>query len=387
MRDFVFTSSSVLPGHPDKLCDRISDAIVDAYLASDPHARVAAECAIASDVVFLVCHASPNSAVDHSTIARNVIREVGYRAPELDPDRVAIMINLAAIDVRTVDDEDGGALLRLPASNSATLFGYACRQTADLMPAPIRLAHRLAQNLWAESLKEENDWLGPDGQVQASVEYRDRKPARLVRLTVLAGDPSNSDGAAWLGEHLAAVARDAEIVPVDETSAVEVNPPGAVLLGGPRRHPGLTGRKISVDTYGDFARQGSSALSGKDPHRIDRIGAYAARYAAKNIVAAQLAAECEVQLSYAVGRSDPVSVAIDTRGTGVAPEHVIVNVLRENFDLRPGAIIDRFGLHDASTCDGSFYRRLSAFGQVGERSFEIPWEKTDLAEVLAAAPV
>lgn len=378
MRDFVFTSTSVLPGHPDKLCDRISDAIVDAHLAKNPAARVMAECAIASDVVFLVCHSTPGAEIDHTTVVRNVVREVGYHAPELDPDRVAIMLNLSVIEEDEIDADNLPS--QLAASNNATIFGYACRQTADLMPAPIKLAHLIARDLWNESLKETTDWLGPDGQVQASVEYEDRAPLRLSGLTVLAGDASDAKAAADLRERLVGFARSAGIVAVDDRATIELNPPGSVIAGGPRRHPGLTGRKVSVDTYGDYSRQGSSALSGKDARRIDRIGAYAARYAAKNIVAASLAEECEVQLSYTVGRAEPVSIAIDMRGTGAAPDHVVIAALKNMFDFRPGAIIRRFDLDRLpAQAGGGFYRNLSAFGQIGEREFETPWEKLDLA--------
>lgn len=386
MRDFVFTSSSVLPGHPDKLCDRISDAIVDACLTRDPKARVTAECAIASDVIFLVCHSSSVEVIDHTTVVRDVVREVGYSAPILDPDRVAIMVSLGAIEPEEAGDghESDGGRLSLTASNNATIFGYACRQTSDLMPAPIKLAHGLARAVWRESLRDGAGGLGPDGQVQVTLEYRDRKPVRLAGLSVLAGAPRESrrTDQAML-ELVLEEARSLGIVSLEGAGPVQINPRTA-FIGGPRWHPGLTGRKIAVDTYGDFSRQTSSALSGKDARRIDRIGAYAARYAAKNIVAAGLSDECEVQLSYTAGLREPVSIGVDTMGTGCAPEEAILEALTSAMDFRPGAIIRSFDLDNLPARSGGvFYRELSAFGQMGEREFDIPWERTDLAAALA----
>lgn len=373
MRDFIFTSTSVLPGHPDKLCDRISDALVDAYLTQNPESRVAAECAIASDIVFIVCHASPGPGVDHSSIAREVIREVGYRAPVLDPDRVAIMINLGTLPPPT---EDG-----LTASNNATLFGYACRQTTDFMPAPIALAHGIARGLWNGG----QGGVGPDGQVQVSLQYRDRRPAQLTGLTVLADIKEGQDaGRLHLPQTLLETARSLDIVPCDDTVRIDINPPGSRLVGGPTRHPGLTGRKLATDTYGDFSRQGSSALSGKDVSRIDRIGVYAARYAAKNVVAAGLADECEIQLSYSVGTQKPISIQTDTFGTGRADDARITRALQAAFDFRPAAIIERFDLARLPQHHrGVFYRTLSAFGQIGgDRG--LPWEDLDLAAEIEA---
>jgi len=371
MRDFVFTSTSCLPGHPDKLCDRISDAIVDACLARDPEARITAECAIASDVIFLVCHSSLGSGVDYSAIAREVLAEVGYRPPLLDPERIAVMLNLVQTAPETAHG-DG-------ASNNATLFGYACGQTADLMPAPISVAHRLAAALWQASLGDGP--VGPDGQVQVSVEFRDRKPERIAALSVVAGEPGEGGMTdAWLK---AVLGSEGGLAPDSET-LFSLNPPGAGQAGGPRLHPGLTGRKVSDDTYGDFARQSSSALSGKDARRIERIGAYAARHAAKNVVAAGLAGECEVQLSYTVGLPEPVSLAVDTNGTAHLPEAEIAARLSAAVDFRPAAILERFGCaHLPAAHGGTFYRRLAAFGQMGAHEPELPWERTDLAGQLA----
>ena len=382
MRDFVFTSSSVLPGHPDKLCDRVSDAIVDAYLSHDADAHVMAECAIASDVMFLVCHGAPGIPVDHAALARDVVREVGYSAPELDPDRIAVMTNLA-----TLDGQDAPMSGRdLMASNNATVFGYACDHTPDFMPAPIKLAHTLAQSIWNGGLLLGTDSLCPDGQVQVGMAFRDRRPVELTSITVLV-DPRMASGLRNedLNQRLLEAARKTGYVPIEQTPSISLNPPGASLLGGPARHPGLTGRKMAVDTYGDFSRQGSSALSGKDVTRIERIGAYAARYAAKNIVAAGLARECEVQLSYSVGVKEPVSVETDSFGTGELSDAEITAALKASFDFRPGAISEYFDLARLpARRDGTFYRRLTAFGQVGERDFAVPWEALDLSKALKA---
>ena len=385
MRDFVFTSTSVFPGHPDKLCDRVSDAIVDAYLAHDTQAQVMAECAIASDVLFVVCLGTPDIPIDHAMIGRDVIREVGYQPPNIDPERIAVMVNLGRASEDIPSWSDGELPSRLVSSNNVTVFGYACNQTPDLLPAPIKLAHVIAQEL-SKITPSNAASLLPDGQVQVSVEFKDRKPIGLSGLTIIAGTGEAQLDESELRDRAIKIAQSCNLVPCDRSIDVLVNPTGAGLLGGPRRHPGLTGRKIAIDTYGDFSRHGSSALSGKNVTRIDRTGVYAARHAAKNVVAAGLADECEVQLSYSVGKVDPISIEIDTFGTGAAPDRDISRALKEVCDFRPGAIVQGFGLaHLPGRSGGKFFRKLAAFGHLGERDLELPWEQRNLVSALQDA--
>ncbi|BCX19051.1 MAG: S-adenosylmethionine synthase [Geminicoccaceae bacterium] len=392
MRDFVFTSESVTAGHPDKLCDRISDAIVDRFVALDPFARVEAECAVATGTLFLACRFASPVRLELPSIARETIARVGYVGGAFDAATCSILTSLAEtttaarLEVDEADLDDAG-LEAVVATHQVTAFGFACRQTAELVPLPIALAHRLARGL--ERARAELPWLMPDGKVQVAVEYRDRRPARIHALAIVAAlDPDRRPTPAALEEALRARVvepsfADAELRP-DAKTRLLINPGGPFLVGGPARHAGLTGRKTAIDTYGEYARHSGAALSGKDPGRIDRIGAYAARWAAKNVVAAGLAESCEVQLSWTIGLARPVSLVVETFGTGRIAEEAIAERLARAFDFRPAAIVRAFDLRrlPGRRPDG-FFEALAAYGQVGRADLDLPWERLDRVEALA----
>lgn len=393
MRDFVFTSESVTAGHPDKLCDRISDAIVDRFVALDPFARIEAECAVATGTLFLACRFASPVRLDLPSIARETIARAGYVDGAFDAATCSILTSLAEtttaarLEVDEADLDDAG-LEAVVATHQVTAFGFACRQTAELMPLPIVLAHRLARGL--ERARAELPWLMPDGKVQVAVEYRERRPARLHALALTAAlDPERRPSPAELEEGLRARVIEpclAELEPrPDPATRILINPGGPFLEGGPARHAGLTGRKTAIDTYGEYARHSGAALSGKDPARIDRIGAYAARWAAKTVVAAGLAESCEVQLSWTIGLARPVSLVVETFGTGRIAEEAIAERLGRVFDFRPAAIVRAFDLRRPSARNpGGFFARLAAYGQVGRTDLELPWERLDRVEALAA---
>ncbi|MCX8101422.1 MAG: methionine adenosyltransferase [Geminicoccaceae bacterium] len=393
MQDFVFTSESVTAGHPDKLCDRISDAIVDRFVALDPMARVEAECAVATGTLFLAARFAAAIRLDLPSIAREVIAATGYVGGAFDAASCSILTSLAEtttaarveIDEHALDD---AGIEAIPATHQVTAFGFACRQTEELMPLPIVLAHRLARGL--ERARAELPWLMPDGKVQVAVEYRARRPARIHAVALTAAlDPDRRPTPAVLEEALRARVIEprfegAEVRP-DARTRVLINPGGAFLVGGPARHAGLTGRKTAIDTYGEYARHSGAALSGKDPARIDRIGAYAARWAAKNVVAAGLAESCEVQLSWTIGLARPVSLVVETFGTGTIAEETIAKRLEQVFDFRPAAIVRAFDLRRLpARAQGGFFAKLASYGQVGRHDLELPWERLDRAEALAA---
>jgi len=380
--DFVFTSESVTAGHPDKLCDRISDAIVDAVLVEDPGAAVIAECAATKGLLFLDVRTSVPDAVDFSAVARQVVAEAGYTDGAFNAEDCTIMATLGRIGPR-----DGNALV---ARQQVTLFGYACSHTPAMLPLPIYLAHRLVQRL--DTVREAGDlpYLRPDGQSQVAVGFKDRKPMRLAAISLITATAEN--GAAPDTEQLCTDLQAQIIDPVfaDEAVGIEdgthlfVNPGGPVPGGGPVAHAGLTGRKTGADTYGEYCRHSGSALSGKDPTRIDRIGAYAARYAARNVVAAGLAGECEVQLSYGIGQADPISLQVDTFGSGAISAEEIETRLLKAMDFSPAGIIERFGLRDLPRAhEGKFYSLLASYGHFGRGDLDLPWEAADLAEALS----
>ena len=332
-KDFIFTSESVTEGHPDKLCDQISDAIVDSFLQQDPYARVIAECAVATAIVFIAARFNGNAAVDFSALARSVIHQIGYDQSGFNSRSCSIITSLkempdqdqSRFDEKNLSEEE---MDRILIKNQVTLFGFACNQTSALMPLPIWLAHKLARKLTSLRLQRKLPYLEPDGKTQVAVEYRQGRPYRIHSITLIASQtsPPQSGGPTLdrLEDDLrelviTPVFNDEEIVP-DERTRIFVNPDGPFIMGGPSIHSGLTGKKNAIDTYGEFSRHSGAALSGKDPLRIDRIGAYAARYAAKNIVAAGLAEECEVQLSYSIGFPRPVSIQVETFGTGKFPK-------------------------------------------------------------------
>jgi S-adenosylmethionine synthetase len=386
MRNFVLTSTSVTDGHPDKLCDRISDAIVDAYLARDAEARVNAECAMASGIVFLATGVVSSAHVDLPAIVRRIVRETGYEDAEFNPQSVNVLTS-------TTQRRDGEVAAASPPqqeSVNATVFGYACRHTDEMLPLSIALAHRLARGMRDLRGAGSLAMLHPDGQVQVAVRYRDRKPVAIEGITVSCATVSR----ALARRELAALMRSELIEPVlkdarvalSPDALVAINPAGSMLIGGPTRHAGLTGRKNDIDTYGGYSRHGGAALSGKDPSRIDRTGAYAARHAAKTIVAAGLAEECEVQLSYAMSRSEPVSVEVDTFGTAVAPDERIGDALRSTIDFSVPAVRKRFALERLPAARGGvFFADLGAFGHVGRADLDLPWERTDqMSDLLQA---
>lgn len=391
--DFVLTSESVTEGHPDKLCDQISDAIVDRFLTQDPYARIRAECAIATGVVFIACRFASTAAVDIPEVARRVIRQVGYEQGEFDATRCSIMTSLSEHALNPAHREDEHELTddrieSLTVGDQTTVFGFACTQTAALMPLPIWLAHQLVRRLAAVSRDRALRYLSPDGKTQVGVEYRDRKPYRIHSIAVMASQREADQPD--LG-HLRRDLIEAVIEPVfaqenvrpDRDTRIFVNPNGTLVGGGPAAHSGLTGRKNAVDTYGDYSRNSGDALSGKDPLRIDRVGAYAARQAAKNIVAAGLADECEVHLSYAIGLSGPVSVQVETFGTGRVDDATLAHRVKQRFDLRLGAIVRRFEARRLpADRGGTFYRQLAAYGQMGRTDLDLPWESTVGASTL-----
>jgi S-adenosylmethionine synthetase len=396
-RNFMFTSESVTEGHPDKLCDRISDEIVDRFLQRDPYARAIAECGVSSGIVFIAARFASDAIVDFPKIARQCIKQVGYDRPDFNAKTSSIVTSIKSLalgedrylDERTLSDDD---IERIPAKHQATVFGFACNQTPVLMPLPICLAHQLARRLDEVRVREILPYLAPDGKTQVGVEYRDRQPHRIHSITLVAsqqeslasGGPDLKQLRDDLRESvIEAVFRDETIQP-DEQTRIFINPEGPFITGGPSVHSGLTGRKNAIDTYGEYSRHSGAALSGKDPTRIDRVGAYAARYASANIVAAGLADECEVQLSYSIGLARPVSIQVETFGTGIIPEENITALLERHFDFRPAGIIKQFNLRFLpALVKGGFYRKLATYGHVGRRDIEpLPWEQLDKVPVL-----
>jgi len=391
-KDFMFTSESVTEGHPDKLCDQISDAIVDRFLQQDPYARVITECAVSTGILFIAARFEPNTNVDFTNVARQVIEQVGYEKKEFNAKTCSILTSLKELppnkyylfDERTLSDEE---IEQITVNNQVTVFGFACNQTSSLMPLPIWLAHKLARQISEVRRQNLLTYLTPDGKTQVGVEYKNRRPYRIHSITVIASQnkPSKPDLQQLQDDIrqtvIYPVFEDEDIQP-DENTRIFINPDGPFIRGGPAAHSGLTGRKNAIDTYGEYSKHSGSALSGKDPIRIDRVGAYVARYAAKNVVAAKLADECEVQLSYSIGLSRPVSVQVETFGTSKIADEEITTLLEENFDFRLAGIIKQFNLrHLPSLNKGGFYRKLAAYGHVGRMDIELPWEKVDKVDV------
>lgn len=387
MRNFVLTSTSVTDGHPDKLCDRISDAIVDAYLARDPEARVNAECAIASGIVFLATRVSSTAHVDFPAIVRSIIEETGYLDAEFNPQSVNV---LSSATPHHGVKEPSTSLSPYSEIVNATVFGYACRHTDEMLPLSIALAHRLVRRLRDLRVSGELSALHPDGQAQVAIRHRDRKPVAIEGITLSSalchGARKSADLTALLRNEVVEPVLTEAGIGLSPDALVSINPEGWALPGGPTRHAGLTGRKNDIDTYGGFSRHGGAALSGKDPSRIDRTGAYAARYAAKNIVAAGLAEECEVQISYAMGRTKPVSVEIDSFGSGTIPDERMGEAVRCIFDFDAHAIHQKFSLEKLPRARGGrFFAELGAFGHVGRIDLDLPWERVDRVKDLLQA--
>lgn len=378
MANYFFTSESVTGGHPDKICDQISDAILDAILAEDKNGRVACECCCTTGVVMIMGEITTSAKIDIPSIARQVICDIGYDGPEKGFDGNTCAI-LTTIDKQSPDIALG--VDRQGAGDQGMMFGYACRETPELMPMPISLAHKLAAQLTKVRVDGTLPYLRPDGKTQVTVEYsEDGKPQRIEAVVI------SSQHAAYIETET--LRRDieraviCEIIPadmMDENTKIFINPTGRFVTGGPHGDSGLTGRKIIVDTYGGYSRHGGGAFSGKDPTKVDRSAAYAARYMAKNIVAAGLADKCEVEIAYAIGVDEPVSVFVDSFGTGVIPDSEIADAANTVFDLRPAAIIKELDLLRP------IYRQVAALGHVGRTDIDLPWEHTDKVDALKRA--
>ena len=374
---YLFTSESVTEGHPDKISDQISDAILDAALAVDPMARVACETLVTTGLVVVAGEITTDAVIDYSKVARETIREIGYTRAKygFDCDTCAV---LSALDRQSPDIamgvDTGGA------GDQGLMFGFACNETEELMPLPIQLAHRLAQRLSDVRKSGELPYLRPDGKSQVTVEYRDGRPFRVEAVVISSqhdANVTNEQLRAEIEERVIKHTVSPELL--DQNTKYHINPTGRVVTGGPQGDSGLTGRKIIVDTYGGYAPHGGGAFSGKDPTKVDRSAAYMARYVAKNIVAAGLADRCLVQLAYAIGVADPVSVLVDTHGTGRISEAALSKLVRENFELTPGGIIKDLDLRRP------IYTKTAAYGHFGRDEEGFTWEKTDKAETLRAS--
>ncbi|MDF2648256.1 MAG: S-adenosylmethionine synthetase [Paenibacillus sp.] len=389
-RNHLFTSESVTEGHPDKLCDQISDGILDAIYEIDPYARVGCECCVGRGFVLVTGEITANAVIDYQKVVRKTLSNIGYTRAEFgfDANSCAVLIAIneqspdiamgvnQALEIREGKLNDGD-MEETGAGDQGLIFGYACSETKELMPMPIALSHKLAYQLAQVRKNGTAPYLRPDGKVQVSVEYEGDRPIRIDTIVISAQhDPEVSL------EQIKKDMYEFVILPViptdliDEKTKYFINPTGRFVIGGPEGDAGLTGRKIIADTYGGYARHGGGAFSGKDPTKVDRSAAYAARYVAKNIVAAGLAQKCEIQIAYAIGVAHPVSIAIETFGTGIIDDDKLIQLVRNHFDLRPAGIIKMLNLRRP------IYQNTAAYGHFGRTDVEFPWEQTDKAELL-----
>jgi S-adenosylmethionine synthetase len=407
-RRYLFTSESVTEGHPDKICDQISDTILDALLAQDDRSRVAAEVVVNTGLVLITGEITTKANVNYVNLARQKIAEIGY-TDAINGFSANSCTVLVALDEQSPDISQGvtsaqeqreelsnDELDRIGAGDQGIMFGYACNETPELMPMPISLAHRIARRLAAVRKTGDLSYLRPDGKTQVSVVYEDGRPVGIDTIlistqhTETIGDITDN---AAVQEKIKADLWEAVVKPTfadidvkpDSNTRFLVNPTGKFVIGGPQGDSGLTGRKIIVDTYGGYSRHGGGAFSGKDPTKVDRSAAYACRYVAKNIVAAGLAEKCEIQLSYAIGVARPVSIMIETFGTGKVSEETLLELVTQNFELRPAGIIQTFNLRRLSAERGRFYQDVAAYGHFGRTDLDLPWERTDKAALLKEA--
>ena len=380
-RSFLFTSESVTEGHPDKICDQISDALLDEFLRQDPNSRVAVETMTTTGIVVVAGEVTTKAKFDIQDVVRKTIKEIGYDKPEygFDADTCSVLVSIHAQSpdisqgVTATDNKDQGA------GDQGLMFGYAVNETDELMPLPILLAHKLIRRLSEARKSKELAWVRPDGKSQVTVEYEDGKPKKIETIVV-----STQHAPEISNEEIRKQIIDKVIKPVcgkwwHDKIKIHVNPTGRFVIGGPPGDSGLTGRKIIVDTYGGAGRHGGGAFSGKDPSKVDRSACYMCRYIAKNIVAAGLAEKCEVQVAYAIGVAEPVSLMVNTFGTSKISEEDIENLARKHFDMRPAAIISQLDLKRP------IYKDTAAFGHFGRTDVAFPWEKTDKAETLRKA--
>ncbi len=396
MSRYVFTSESVTEGHPDKICDQISDAVLDALLTEDPTSRVACEAVVNTGLCLITGEITSKAEVDFNKLVREVIKNIGYEgatAGGFDSNSCAVLVSLdqqssdIAQGVDEAEDHSTDPLDQVGAGDQGIMFGFACNETPELMPLPISLAHRLARRLAQVRHQEIIDYLLPDGKTQVSVSYEEGIPSSIDTILISTQHKSEVDGITLEEEIQKKIAKDLwkyvvepstedlPLKPSIESTRFLVNPTGKFVIGGPQGDAGLTGRKIIVDTYGGYARHGGGAFSGKDPTKVDRSAAYAARYVAKTLVAANLAKKVEVQLSYAIGVAKPVSILVESYGTGKVSDTDLTQIVKEQFDLRPGAIIKSFNLQELpSLRGGRFYRDIAAYGHFGRTDIILPWE-------------